>query len=53
LTGPLRLRGFVPVESILDVTETAAVETPVPPPPTIVASASPAADGMLWADLEA
>ena len=58
LTGPLRLRGFVPVESVFD---DVAEPTPVgptsvpaapPPPPTIVPSATPAADGMLWADFE-
>ena len=59
LTGPLRLRGFVPVESVFDdaadrVPEAQPPTPPMPPaPPTIVASASPAADGMLWADLEA
>ena len=59
LTGPLRLRGFVPVESVFDdLGETAPVAPATPevappaPLPTIVASASPAADGMLWADLE-
>jgi hypothetical protein len=57
LTGPLRLRGFVPVESVFaDASEpppAASPATPPPaPPPTIVASASPAVDGMLWADLE-
>jgi hypothetical protein len=61
LTGPLRLRGFVPVESVFDdlsdplpvAPATTPEATPPAPPPTIVASASPAADGMLWADLEA
>ena len=61
LTGPLRLRGFVPVESVFDddsepvpvAPATTAPAPPPPAPPTIVASASPAADGMLWADLDA
>ena len=54
LTGPMRLRGFVPVEPDLVVLEAAPVVPVVDPQPTtIVASASPAADGMLWADLDA
>ena len=57
LTGPLRLRGFVHVESVFleapDPAPPAVAATPPPAPaPTIIPSASPAADGMLGADLD-
>ena len=59
---PRLIRGFVPVDAVLAAAEAAPVAVAVPTvirpvgaeplPLTIVPSPAPAADGMLWADLE-